>query len=210
MAEGYYDFVAGALPSARLEDYCQNQAVMRFASAAARDTALAAVKTEGMMAWLHDTNTLTVYTGSAWTTVGPLHGVLTSWTPAVVQSGSVASTNERSVYTRLGRLIIASFYVTITGTGTANNAITVSLPVNAASTAGSIGTAHFRDNSTGLNSGAFCKLASASTFNLLDSAFGATLDVDAYIGLTGATFDAAIAANDYIMGQVIYDAAADA
>ena len=58
MAAGYKDFVAGTvLAAADLEDYCELQSVMRFASAAARDTALSAVKTEGMLAYLLDVNT---------------------------------------------------------------------------------------------------------------------------------------------------------
>ena len=57
MAAGYKDFTAGAvLTAADLEDYTQNQSIMRFASASARDTALSTVKTEGMHAYLIDVN----------------------------------------------------------------------------------------------------------------------------------------------------------
>lgn len=71
MAAGYKDFTAGAvLAAADLEDYCQNQSVMRFATTAARDTALSSVKTEGMLAASLADDRLYVYTGSTWQYLG--------------------------------------------------------------------------------------------------------------------------------------------
>lgn len=67
MAAGYHDFVPGEYPTAAtIEDYLMLQSVMRFASAAARDTALSAVLTSGLMAYTTDTKRLWVYDGSAW------------------------------------------------------------------------------------------------------------------------------------------------
>lgn len=66
MAAGYKDFVAAtALAAADIEDYCELQSVMRFASASARDTALASVKTAGMFAYCTGVG-LTMYDGSTW------------------------------------------------------------------------------------------------------------------------------------------------
>lgn len=71
MAAGYKDFTAGAtLAAADLEDYCELQSVMRFASTAARDTALAGVLTNGLLAYTTDTSTRWRYTGSAWVSDG--------------------------------------------------------------------------------------------------------------------------------------------
>ena len=128
MAAGYKDFVAGTtLAAADLEDYCELQSVMRFASAAARDTALSAVKTEGMMAYLVDVNTLTVYTGTAWSTVGPLHGALTSYTPT--WSGiTLGSSTQVAEYSRIGRMVFFKVQLTL-NTATVTTPVTFTLPV---------------------------------------------------------------------------------
>jgi len=56
------------LSAADVNGYLMDQAIMRFADATARDTAITA-PTEGMFAYLDDTNLLVVYNGSAWTGV---------------------------------------------------------------------------------------------------------------------------------------------
>jgi hypothetical protein len=67
MAAGYFDFTAGGvLSAANLEDYCEAQSIMRFASTAARDAALVTIKTNGMFAYITGTSQLTVYTGTTW------------------------------------------------------------------------------------------------------------------------------------------------
>lgn len=71
MANGWYDFVNGqTLPASQVQDYLMNQTVMVFADSTARDTALYAITTQGMVTFLQDTNALEYYTGSAWATVG--------------------------------------------------------------------------------------------------------------------------------------------
>lgn len=57
------------LTAADTNGYLMDQSVMRFASAAARDTAIPS-PTEGMVCYLDDVNWLMVYTGSAWTITG--------------------------------------------------------------------------------------------------------------------------------------------
>jgi hypothetical protein len=67
MGSGYKDFEAGnVLAAADVDGYLMRQTVMTFASSAARDTALAAVLDEGMVAYLEDTDLITVYDGAAW------------------------------------------------------------------------------------------------------------------------------------------------
>ena len=66
---GYKLFNTGdVLTAAQVQNNLQNQAVMFFASAAARDadTALTAALTEGMFCYLADTNITAYYSGSAW------------------------------------------------------------------------------------------------------------------------------------------------
>ena len=68
---GYKLFNTGdVLTAAQVNTYLQEQAVMRFASAAARTTALSGVLAEGMVSYLMDTNAVEVYDGSAWVGVG--------------------------------------------------------------------------------------------------------------------------------------------
>jgi hypothetical protein len=65
---GYRTFNTGdVLTAAQVQYYLQNQSIMYFATAAARDTALTAgILQEGMFAYLADSNTIVFYDGSSW------------------------------------------------------------------------------------------------------------------------------------------------
>ena len=203
MAAGYHDFTAGeVLTAANLEDYCQNQAVMRFADAATRDTALSTVKTEGMVAYLIDTNSVTVYTGSAWSTVGPVHGAGLTWTPAVVQSGSVTATVTTAKYWRVGREISGFCELAITGTGTGGNAVTVSTPVTASTTGSFIGNFVIFDASVSTFYHGAARLLTTGTM---------TGTANAQTGALGvASFTAGLANTDVVYVSFRYEAASDA
>lgn len=68
---GYKLFNTGdVLTAAQVNTYLQEQAVMRFANAAARTTALTSVLAEGMVSYLQDTDAVEVYNGSAWVAIG--------------------------------------------------------------------------------------------------------------------------------------------
>jgi hypothetical protein len=69
---GYKTFNTGdVLTAAQVQYYLQNQSIMYFASAAARDAALTAgIVQEGMFAYLADTNTTVYYDGTAWQSFG--------------------------------------------------------------------------------------------------------------------------------------------
>ena len=67
---GYKLFNTGdVLTAAQVNTYLQEQAVMVFADAAARTTALSGVLAEGMFTYLKDTDVLQYYSGAAWVTV---------------------------------------------------------------------------------------------------------------------------------------------
>jgi len=67
MGSGFKDWTAGdVLTAADVDGYLMRQTVMTFADASARDTALSGVLDEGMVAYLEDTDELTVYDGSDW------------------------------------------------------------------------------------------------------------------------------------------------
>lgn len=92
MGSGFKDWAAGdVLTAADVDGYLMRQTVMTFADASARDTALSGVLDEGMVAYLEDINTTSVYDGSAWKlTGGPILQVV-STTKADTFSASVAS-----------------------------------------------------------------------------------------------------------------------
>jgi hypothetical protein len=87
---GYKLFNTGdVLTAAQVNTYLNEQTVMVFASSAARTSALSGVLAEGMMSYLQDTNSVEVYNGTAWVSVGGGGGDVTE-----VQAGtgiSVAS-----------------------------------------------------------------------------------------------------------------------
>jgi hypothetical protein len=66
-------FTAGdVLTAAQVNTNLMKQSVMQFASATARNTALSGELVEGMVAYLADTDTLTVYDGTGWGTIGAI------------------------------------------------------------------------------------------------------------------------------------------
>ena len=66
---GKKTFVAGAvLTASDVNTYLMDQAVLRFATASARSTALP-TPSEGMMSYLDSTNAVEVYDGASWTSV---------------------------------------------------------------------------------------------------------------------------------------------
>jgi acetylornithine deacetylase/succinyl-diaminopimelate desuccinylase-like protein len=69
---GYKTFNTGdVLTAAQVQYYLQNQSIMYFADAAARDAALTVgIVQEGMFAYLADINATTFYNGTAWEVFG--------------------------------------------------------------------------------------------------------------------------------------------
>ena len=208
MASGYHGLSPGDKPSAStFNDYYSKQGVMVFASNADRNTQLAAVLREGMLAYLLDVNSLTIYTGSTWSTIGPVHGALsTAWVPVVTQSTTVACTLSYVRSTRLGRWVMGSFSLSMTGTGTASATIQVSLPYTAISSGNDfyLGVGKLYDASTGTDYPADLVLASTTTMK-----FHARLGTGTFLGV-GAPFALALATGDVLDGTFQYEAAADA
>lgn len=76
---GYKLFNTGdVLTAAQVNTYLQEQAVMVFADATARTTALSGVLAEGMISYLKDTNAVEKYDGSSWVSVGGAASPLTT------------------------------------------------------------------------------------------------------------------------------------
>lgn len=138
-----------------------------------------------------DINTYLMGEGGAWT----------AYTPTVTQSGSVTVTNFRSRYARYGRLIIFTTSLTVTGSGTGSNAITVSLPVTAATSGIPIGSAVLFDNSGTTFYPGLTWLQSTTTASI----FNATTSASAQI-LGQAIFTAGLAVSDTINMSGMYEA----
>lgn len=208
MAEGYKDFTSGdVLTAAQVDDYLMLQAVMRFADASARDTALSAVLTEGLVAYLKDVDTVTMYTGSVWITAYHI-GAMTSWTPTLWQGEAggpggapnvVTATVEYAKYQRMGRLITGSYRLTATAGGitTGDDNVYVSTPVAAATSFNSVGAGHIYDDSVPRYFAGTLSLASTGKF--------------AYVGHDSATaMDYALvplASGDVVTGSFSFEAA---
>jgi hypothetical protein len=203
MAEGVRNWVAGdTLTAADINDYCVEQSIMRFASNAARVSGIGTV--DGWWAFLHDTNCLEVGTGAGTSTVGPMHGALTSWTPAVTQSGSVTVTNTYSRYQRIGRRVSGWFDLAVTGSGTGGNAVTISLPVTAAVANDTmVGRLRIFDAGAAASYKGDLVLSSTSVFAAISDGNG----TNALLGV--GSFTAALASPDTIKGFFDYEAAAD-
>jgi len=131
-------------------------------------------------------------------------GAWTTWTPAITQSGAVTATVTHAVYGRWGRLIIASYRLSVTGSGTGSNAITVSLPVNAARSSGIIGTGVIFDNSAALSYTGNTALLTVSTHGFEGQGGGVSPNS---LGATGSYFTAALASSDIIAASIMYEAA---
>ena len=99
---GYRLFTTGdVLTAAQVQNNLQNQAVMFFASAAARDadTALTAALTEGMFCYLADTNITAYYSGSAWIPLFQNQVLTSPKEQAAISATAVAATTNIDVST---------------------------------------------------------------------------------------------------------------
>jgi hypothetical protein len=95
---GYKLFTTGdVLTAAQVQNNLQNQSVMFFASAAARDGSapLTAALTEGMFCYLADSNTVEYYTGSAW--VGLYEGQTLTSPRETIAISAVAATGAINI-----------------------------------------------------------------------------------------------------------------
>ena len=95
---GYKLFNTGdVLTAAQVQNNLQNQSIMFFASAAARDASapLTAALTEGMFCYLADSNTVEFYTGSAW--VGLYEGQTLTSPRETIALSAVAATGAINI-----------------------------------------------------------------------------------------------------------------
>ena len=111
---GYKLFATGdVLTAAQVNTYLMQQSVMVFASATARNTALSGVLSEGMVAYLLDTNDVTIYDGAAWNSFGS--GDITGVTAGTGLTGGGTS---GSVTLTLDATVPVGYTTTATAAGT--------------------------------------------------------------------------------------------
>jgi len=111
---GYKSFTSGSvLTAAQVQGYLQDQSVMKFATAAARDAALP-TPAQGMTCFLADSSSLYSYNGAAWAVVpvssyyilnsSPTITASTTFTNAYAATGASASLAANMIYEVEGAL----------------------------------------------------------------------------------------------------------
>ncbi len=151
--------------------------------------------TQGQVIYETDTSRYYGYTGSAWELILQ-QGALLTWTPTLTQSSSVTCTVTEATYQRVGRMIYACVFLTATGAGSSNAAVTISLPATAKATSAGGGSGYIADASSGspLIPGV-CRLASTTAMALLDATqAGGNVN----LGQSGAAFSVALASGDSV------------
>lgn len=131
---GKKTFVNGdVLTASQVNTYLMEQAVMRFASASARTTAIPS-PTEGMTSYLDDTNTLAIYDGSAWQTVATVGaGAWTNYTTYALTNMTLGNGTAFLYWTQTGKTVHYRGRLNWGGTTSVAGAISISLPVTASS-----------------------------------------------------------------------------
>ena len=129
---GYHLFNTGdVLTAAQVQFNLQNQSIMFFASAAARDADLTGVVVEGMFAYLADTNTTVYYDGAAWQSfgTGDVTGLTAGTGITIVNPTGPVPTISVST----GATLTSPKEVNATSAGTAGSPATVNLDVSTSS-----------------------------------------------------------------------------
>ena len=128
---GYKTFTTGdVLTAAQVQYYLQNQSIMYFADAAARDAALTAgIRQEGMFAYLADTNTTVYFDGTTWQSFGT--GDVTGLTAGSGITITNATGPVPTISVSDNALLIAPKELTLTSATAATGAINIDAMVAA-------------------------------------------------------------------------------
>jgi hypothetical protein len=138
---GKKTFVQGnILNASEVNTYLMDQAVMVFTSTTARDTALpAGTRSEGMVCYITNEDSIYVYNGTAWfviaTAVGSGPGYFGAWTGYTPTYTNLTAGNGTSAFTyvKFGNTVHVRGRFTFGSTSSVSGSISLSLPVTAVS-----------------------------------------------------------------------------
>jgi len=130
--------------------------------------------------------------------------IMTAWvthTPTIAQgaTNNIAKTTNYSKYLRVGKLIIWQFDLTVTGTGTGANPVTLTLPANVASS-------HIATAGAGMLNDASTSTAYSGSWISISNLLYFVGDWSS-TGTWGSAPNIAVANNDTIRGTVTYEVA---
>jgi hypothetical protein len=160
------------------------------------------VTTEGQIGVNTSTDQLMVHDGTAARTLSHF-GAWSSWTPQVIQGGSVACNVTHAVSARFGRLCVAHFRLVVTG-GSIGGAVTVSLPVTPARIDMVAGDGFIFDSSAALTYSGLMFISSATVADF--RLHGSGTAADNRLGIAG--FTAQLTTNDALGGFLMYETVA--
>lgn len=201
---GYHLFNTGdVLTAAQVQYNLQNQTIMYFATAAARNSALSGVLVEGMFCYLADTNSTEYYDGAAWVSIAS-SGDLTA----------ITAGNGISVTSGTGPVPTVAIDTSITVDKTTAQTLTNKTLTSAALTTPTISTLTTNgDLVYGTGSGALSRLGIGSAAQVLTvasgipswatPASGGGMTLLSTTTLSGATTTITIASNSYTNLQII-------
>jgi hypothetical protein len=130
--------------------------------------------------------------------LAPFFAAWTSWTPVITQSATVTITNNRSRYIKVGRLVIATFDVSCTSSGTASNVMAISFSGIAAAAAGNSAYGSYRIFDAGVTNYVGTLVAASTTaMNFYQDGNGNPLG-----------FGQQFTNGDNVMGTFVYESAA--
>jgi hypothetical protein len=189
-------------------DLLMRQSIMRFASAAARDSALAGVLAEGMFAYLDDVDSLTIYSGAAWISFGPVTGAPTTFTPTLTQSGAVTSSSALGRYWIFGKLAVVKTHNVASSAGTGGNDIVIGGIPTAVAPAYSQSTFGAGTAEAATGSGHILDSGSAGYPCTVFPASSTTLKLISDAGTTGSNAGSnpnfALASGDVVRASILY------
>lgn len=126
----------------------------------------------------------------------------TAYTPTVTQSGTVTKTVTYAKYKKVGRTVTVNLLLTMTGSGTASNAIIISLPFAAFNASALVvGTFHLFNNS-GPN-----HFVGAAAFWSTTSVACLTNNNSHYLGQASSAFSSTLASGDQLTLSLTYESA---
>jgi hypothetical protein len=136
------------------------------------------------------------------------YGAWMTYIPALTQTSTPSQTINQASYTQVGRIVVASVQVTVTGVGAQINAlIRANLPVTSATAAGqgAIGRGYLYDASTATWHTFIVIMETTTTVAFIRSS--GAVNPTPWLGSPGSGFTAALAPGDVFSFTVAYEAA---